>query len=83
MFRLRCLLVLALWLPATGLLGYEVVQKSPSTPLGALPGASLAAWADRSVIWRPVTGVVPIDRLLHESQEACLYYRGLATGRRR
>jgi hypothetical protein len=83
MLRLRPVIILAFWLATVGLLGYEVVQKSPETPLGPLPGATLASWADRSVAWRAVTGITPVDRLLHESQEACLYYRGLAGGRLR
>ena len=81
MLRLRNLTALVLWLASVGLLGYEVVQKSPRTFLGPLPGAAVAARADQAVDWRPLTGITPVDQLLHESQEACLYYRGLATGR--
>ena len=81
MLRLRNLTVLTLWLAFVGLLGYEVVQKSPHSPLGPLPGAAVAAQADRGVRWRSVTGIDPVDRLWHESQEACLYYNGLITGR--
>ena len=42
---------------------------------------AVAARADRAVDWRPLTGITAVDQLLHESQEACLYYRGLVTGR--
>jgi len=81
MLRLRTWTVLLFGLAAVGLGSYEIVQKSPTTPLGPLPGYALAAHADRAVRWRSPTGLVPVDVLLHESQEAFLYYRGLATGR--
>ena len=81
MIRLRNLVMFVLWLATTGLVSYEVVQKSPRTPLGPLPGAATAAVADRSVTWEATTGITPVDRLLHESREACFYYRGLALGR--
>ncbi len=81
MLRLRNLVILVLWLAVIGLASYEVVQKSPRTPLGPLPGAAAAALADRSVTWEATTGITPIDRLLHESREACVYYCGLALGR--
>ena len=81
MTRLRNLTVILLWCATVSLAGYEVVQKSPETPLGPLPGAELADRADRSVNWSAVTGLVAVDMLLNESREACAYYRGLATGR--
>ena len=81
MLQLRKIVVLVLWLASVGLAGYEVVQKSPRSPLGPLPGAAIAARADRAVDWRSRTGIGMVDRLLHEGQEACLYYRGLVTGR--
>ena len=83
MLRLRNLAILILWLATTGLLSYEVVQKSPRTPLGPLPGAALATQADRSVTWEATTGITPVDMLLNETREACLYYRSLALGRPR
>ena len=81
MIRLRNLAAILLWLAVVSLTSYEIVQKSPLTPLGPLPGAELAELADRSVAWSTVTGLTSVDRLLHESREACAYYRGLATGR--
>ncbi len=81
MIRLRNLMAILLWLATVSLASYEVVQKSPRTPLGPLPGAELADRADRSVTWSAVTGLAGVDMLLHESREACAYYQGLATGR--
>ncbi len=81
MTRLRYVLFALFWLAVVSLTSYEVVQKSPATPLGALPGAELADRADRAVNWDPATGITPVDALVHESREACVYYRSLATGR--
>ncbi len=79
--RLRVVLILLGWLAALALAGYELVQKSPGTPLGPLPGAQFAGRAEQAVPYRAVTGLPPLDLLLHESQEACLYYHTLTTGR--
>jgi len=78
---LRTAAIVAAWLAVLALASYELVQKAPRTPLGPLPGSALASRADRSVRWETVTGVRPVDRLLHEGHEACLYYAGLVTGR--
>ncbi|MEZ4387420.1 MAG: hypothetical protein R3D98_07530 [Candidatus Krumholzibacteriia bacterium] len=80
MRRISVLLAAVAWLAFVGLAGYELVQKSAGTALGPLPGYELASWADREVRYRATTGILPIDRLLHESQEACLYYHDLALG---
>ena len=48
MIRLRNLAVILLWLGTVSLASYEIVQKSPLTPLGPLPGAELAELADPS-----------------------------------
>jgi len=78
---LRNLILLMCWLTCLGLLKYEVVHKAPRTALGRLPGSELAEIADQRVRYRAVTGLQPVDRLLHESQEAYFYYRWLATGK--
>lgn len=75
--RLSVLLAALAWLGLVSLLGYELVQKSPDTALGPLPGYEHARQADRSVRFRAATGLVPLDRLLHEGQEAATYYRSL------
>jgi hypothetical protein len=80
MRRLRILVLVLAWLAVVALAGYEITQKAPSTPLGPLPGSDIAARADAAVPYRAATGLAPLDQLLHESREACAYYRGLATG---
>jgi len=77
MRRLSALLAALAWLGLVSLLGYELVQKSPGTPLGPLPGHEVARRADLEVRFRASTGLVPLDRLLHEGQEATNYYRAL------
>jgi len=75
--RLSALLAALAWLGLVSLLGYELVQKSPDTPLGPLPGHELARRAERDVRFRAATGLRPLDRVLHEGQEAAVYYRNL------
>lgn len=79
MRRMSAFAASLLWLVLVLLVGYELVQKSPQTPLGPLPGHEEARRADRQVHWRASTGIMPIDRMLHEGQEACAYYRDLAS----
>lgn len=78
---LRNLILVMCWLVLLGLVKYEVVHKAPRTSLGPLPGSALADLADQRVRYRSLTGVRPVDRVLHEGQEAYLYYRWLATGK--
>lgn len=72
-FRNFCTLLC--WFALVALLHYELVAKSPRTPLGPLPGFRTAAYVDRIVPYRAHTGIVPVDRLLHECHEAALFYR--------
>lgn len=78
MRRLLTLLAALAWVTLVCLVGYELVEKSPSTPLGPLPGYEQARRADRLVRFRATTGIGTVDRLLHEGQEAVVYYRALA-----
>lgn len=77
MRRLLFFLASVAWLALVGLLGYELVQKSASTPLGPLPGHEVARNAERWVEFRATTGVGSVDRLLHEGEEAAYYYSHL------
>jgi hypothetical protein len=77
MRRLSALLAALAWLGLVSLLSYELVQKSPDSPLGPLPGHEVARRADLEVRFRASTGLPPLDRLLHEGQEAFVYYRTL------
>ena len=53
---------------------YEVTAKSPSLLGSPLPGWGATLQAEFSTPWQPRTGVLPVDKLLHESQEACRFY---------
>ena len=59
---------------AASLLSYEIACKSTAWPGGPLPG-----WHEAQIIerWTPYvrwTGSSPVDRLIHEGQEAVAYY---------
>ncbi|MBC8425079.1 hypothetical protein H8E07_13230 [bacterium] len=59
---------------ATGLVSYEVVSKSDAWLGDPLPGWHEAQKVER---WTPFvawTGSLPVDRVLHEGQEAAAYY---------
>ncbi len=58
-----------------GLVHYEVVAKSHRLPGGPLPGWETARRADRAAPFVRWTGQRAVDRLLHESSEAVIFYR--------
>jgi hypothetical protein len=64
----------------SGLGLYELAAKSARLPGGPWPGWREAEQADMHIPWRPRTQFPPLDHLLHEGQEACLYYRTLLAG---
>lgn len=73
----RQLVLWTLWATyaATLALGaYELVAKSPAVLGRPLPGWVDADLAEGRTRWRRPTGVLPLDKLLHEGQEALLYY---------
>ena len=57
---------------------YEVTAKSPGLLGPPLPGWGTTCRVEKSIRWNPPTGFLPLDKLLHETQEACLFYRLLA-----
>ena len=70
-----------LYFAGTALGFYEVTAKSP-TLLGApLPGWGSTCRAENSTPWRQPTGLLVLDKILHETQEAFVFY-GLTDGRR-
>ncbi len=78
MIRMRTAgLVAATWLVA-GLGFYELTAKSPGLTGIALPGWWATARAEKVVRWQPPTGILPLDKLLHEGQEAACFYATLA-----
>lgn len=69
----RCLL----WAAFVALGQYEIVAKSPQLLDCALPGWVEAVRAERSVKFRPWTGLPAMDHLIHEGHEARVYYERL------
>ena len=57
---------------------YELTAKSTTWLGQPLPGWRESRQVERSTRWDPPTGILPLDKLLHESQEACRFY-GLLT----
>lgn len=77
MARLRIAgLVLVTWLVA-GLGLYELAAKSPAG-VAAPPARRAVATAEGATRWRPPTGLLPVDKLLHEGEEAARFYAALA-----
>ena len=60
---------------------YELTAKSPLWLGTALPGWQETRRVERTTRWDPPTGIYPLDKLLHEGQEAARYY-GLLAGTR-
>ena len=53
---------------------YEVTAKSPALLGNPLPGWATTCRVEKSTPWKSATGISPLDRILHETQEACLFY---------
>lgn len=69
--------VIAAWLVAAlGL--YELTAKSPRLGGHPLPGWWATERAERTTRWRPPTGLFPLDKVLHEGEEAARFYATLA-----
>jgi len=61
----------------TGLVHYEITARSDRLLGIILPGWWEAQLADRAVAYRDLTGIRPLDRLLHEGAEALVFYDDL------
>ncbi|MEN8006060.1 MAG: hypothetical protein ABFS42_03555 [Candidatus Krumholzibacteriota bacterium] len=57
---------------------YEMTAKSPGLLDRPLPGWWATDRAERTTRWNPPTGFLPLDKLLHEGEEAIRFYRILA-----
>jgi len=57
---------------------YEMTAKSPTLLGKTLPGWWATQRAEKTTRWDPPTGFLPLDKLLHESEEAVRFYRILA-----
>ena len=53
---------------------YEVTAKSPQLIGQALPGWLETQQVEGATHWKPFTGIQPLDRLLHEGEEALRFY---------
>lgn len=71
--------LLALAAGAVGL--YELTAKSPTWLGQPLPGWQETRQVERQTRWNPPTGIRPVDRLLHEGEEAARFFGLLARDR--
>ncbi len=60
---------------------YEMTAKSPSILGTPLPGWYVTDQAEKATRWNPPTGILPVDKLLHEGEEAVRFY-AMMTGLR-
>ena len=56
---------------------YEMTAKSPTLLGKPLPGWWATVKAEKTTRWNPPTGILPVDKLLHEGEEAARFYRFL------
>ncbi len=67
-----CICLIAI---TTDLLGlYEVTAKSHLLLGNPLPGWQKTQLVERSTPWNPPTGILPLDKFLHEGEEALRFY---------
>ena len=67
------------WVCGCALGAYETTAKAPDWLGRHLPGRAACRRAELLTRWDPPTGIVPLDRLLHEGEEALRFY-GLRRG---
>ncbi len=53
---------------------YEVTAKSPRLFGMALPGWQETRQVEKSTPWNPPTGLLVVDKFLHEGEEALRYF---------
>jgi len=75
--RLQTAILVLLGIATGALINYETVAKAPLLLGGNLPGWLAARRAERAVHYRKLTGLAPLDHLLHEGSEAVFFYRDL------
>jgi len=68
------------FLAVVGLAQYELTEHSHRLWNWRCPGWESADYAERITVWRPRSGILLMDRLVHEGTEASVYYRGLLFG---
>jgi hypothetical protein len=63
-----------LFLTVLALGSYELTAKSPTWLGQPLPGWQASLLAENSTRWQQPTGILPVDKLLHEGEEAARFY---------
>ncbi len=58
---------------------YEVTAKSPAVLGRPLPGWLETCQVEEATAWQQPTGLLPLDKLLHEGEEAVRYFGLLAS----
>ncbi len=53
---------------------YEITAKSPALLGTPLPGWQSTCRAENTTPWQQPTGILAVDKLLHETQEAARFY---------
>ncbi len=53
---------------------YEFTAKSPQIFGHALPGWQETQQVEHHTPWKPPTGIFPLDKFLHEGEEALRFY---------
>lgn len=74
MRQFSALLLILLYCLGVALGLYEVTAKAPDICGLKLPGWRAGQRAERLTAWRERTGFLPVDHLLHESEEAVRFY---------
>ncbi len=64
-----------LYLGASALGIYELTAKSPQLLGTPLPRWQSTCQVENSTPWQQPTGILAVDKLLHETQEAARFYR--------
>ncbi len=80
MYRIRSIVLVLSLLAISGLFNYELAAKWPRLFGDSLPGSQMAQQVENSTPWHEWTGLLPLDRLLHEGQEALQFYGLFLTG---
>lgn len=81
MKRLATAGITALYVACVALGIYEMTAKSPTLLGTRLPGWWATERAEHTTRWNPPTGILPLDKVLHEGEEAVRFYAVLAQNR--
>lgn len=79
MHRLKLFCCSILYMTCLGFGFYELTAKSPGFLDSPLPAWWATDRAEHMTRWNPPTGLLPVDKLLHEGEEAARFY-GILVG---